>query len=124
MKSKSKLLTEKRKSLKIRIRKKISGNSEKPRLVVYRGLRNIIAQLNDDVNNVTIFTVDSKIVGKKLKELKGKTKTEISKEVGKYLAEKALEKNIKEVVFDRSGYKYHGRVKALADGAREGGLKF
>ena len=124
MKSKSKLLTEKRKSLKIRIRKKISGTSEKPRLVVYRGLRNIIAQLNDDVNNVTIFTVDSKIVGKNMKELKGKTKTEISKEVGKYLAEKALEKNIKEVVFDRSGYKYHGRVKALADGAREGGLKF
>jgi large subunit ribosomal protein L18 len=92
--------------------------------LVYRGLKNLIAQLNDDTTNTTIISVDSRTVIKSSKELEKMKKTEISKEVGKFLAKKALEKNITEIVFDRSGYKYHGRVKALAEGAREGGLKF
>jgi len=124
MKIKSKILGKKRETLKKQIRKKISGTPQRPRLVVYRGLKNIIAQLNDDIKNVTILTVDGRIVMRNSKGFEKKTKTEISREVGKYLAKKALEKNIEEIVFDRSGYKYHGRVKALADGAREGGLKF
>lgn len=124
MKIKSIILEKKRETLKKQIRKKISGTPERPRLVVYRGLKNIIAQLNDDIANVTILTVDGRIVMKNSKGFENKTKTEISREVGKYLAKKALEKNIKEIVFDRSGYKYHGRIKALADGVREGGLKF
>jgi len=124
MKIKSIILEKKRETLKKQIRKKISGTPERPRLVVYRGLKNIIAQLNDDIANVTILTVDGRMVMKNSKGFENKTKTEISREVGKYLAKKALEKNIKEIVFDRSGYKYHGRIKALADGVREGGLKF
>lgn len=124
MKIKSKILEKKRETLKKQIRKKISGTPKRPRLVVYRGLKNIIAQLNDDITNVTIFTVDGRMVMRNSKGFEKKTKTEISREVGKYLAKKALEKNIEEIVFDRSGYKYHGRIKALADGVREGGLKF
>ena len=124
MKVKSKILKKKRETLKKHIRKKISGTPEKPRLVVYRGLRNIIAQLNNDTTNTTILTVDSRTVIRNSKGFEKKTNTEISREVGKYLAKKALERNIEKIVFDRSGYKYHGRVKALADGVREGGLKF
>ena len=124
MKIKSKILEKKRETLKKQIRKKISGTPKRPRLVVYRGLKNIIAQLNDDITNVTIITVDGRMVMRNSKGFEKKTKTEISREVGKYLAKKALEKNIEEIVFDRSGYKYHGRIKALADGMREGGLKF
>jgi len=124
MKIKSKILEKKRETLKRQIRKKISGTPKRPRLVVYRGLKNIIAQLNDDITNVTILTVDGRMVMRNSKGFEKKTKTEISREVGKYLAKKALEKNIEEIVFDRSGYKYHGRIKALADGMREGGLKF
>lgn len=124
MKIKSKILEKKRETLKKQIRKKISGTPQRPRLVIYRGLKNIIAQLNDDITNVTILTVDGRMLMKNSKEFEKKTKTEISREVGKYLAKKALEKNIEKIVFDRSGYKYHGRIKALADGVREGGLKF
>ena len=124
MKITSKILEKKRETLKKQIRKKISGTPKRPRLVVYRGLKNIIAQLNDDITNVTILTVDGRMVMGNSKGFEKKTKTEISREVGKYLAKKALEKNIEEIVFDRSGYKYHGRIKALADGMREGGLKF
>ncbi len=123
MKIKSKILKEKREKLKRRIRKSISGTSERPRLVVFRGIKNIIAQLNDDTTNTAITSVDSRAVIKISKELEKKTKTEVSREVGKLIAKKAIEKNIKEVVFDRGGYKYHGRIKALAEGAREGGLK-
>ena len=100
----------------------MTGTAEKPRVVVYRGIKNIIAQLNDDTSSTTIISVDSRMVLKDVKE--HKTKTEISREVGKLLAKKSLEKNIKHVVFDRSGYRYKGRVKALADGAREAGLEF
>ena len=124
MKIKSKILEKKREIFKKQIRKKISGTPQRPRLVIYRGLKNIIAQLNDDITNVTILSVDGRMVMKNSKEFEKKTKTEISREVGKYLAKKALEKNIEKIVFDRSGYKYHGRIKALADGVREGGLKF
>lgn len=107
-----------------RNRKNISGVAEKPRLSVYRSLTNIYAQLIDDKNKVTLLSVSTKTkeIAEQLKSLKGKI--EKSKFVGKYLAEKALEKNITTVVFDRGSYIYHGRVKALADGAREGGLKF
>ena len=122
MRARSQILQKRRMRIKKRIRKKISGTAEKPRVVIYRGIRNIIAQLNDDTSSTTILSVDSRMVLKGTKQ--NKTKTEISKEVGILLAKKSIEKNIKQVVFDRSGYRYQGRVKALADGAREGGLEF
>ncbi len=109
---------------KIKIRKKISGTQEKPRLTVYRSLNNIYAQLIDDSAGNTLVSASSlsKELTEELKTAKGKISK--SKLVGKLLAQKAAEKNISQVVFDRNGYKYHGRVKAVADGAREGGLKF
>jgi large subunit ribosomal protein L18 len=109
---------------RIKIRKKISGTTEKPRLSVYRSLDNIYAQIIDDTNGNTLISVSSlnKEAKAELKSVKGKTNK--SKLVGSLLAKKALEKNIKNVVFDRGGFRYHGRVKALADGAREGGLVF
>ncbi|RKY89892.1 50S ribosomal protein L18 [candidate division KSB1 bacterium] len=109
---------------KKRIRKKIIGTAERPRLTVYRSLKNITAQLIDDENNRTLLTVTSlsKEVKSNLKNEKGKI--EISRIVGKMLAEKARKMKFEKVSFDRSGYKYHGRVKALAEGAREGGLIF
>lgn len=110
--------------VKAQIRKKISGTAEKPRLVVYRSLNGITGQLIDDLTGNTLTSVSStaKSLAEKLKDVKGKT--DKSKEVGKALAEAAKEKNISNVVFDRNGYLYHGRVKAFADGAREGGLIF
>jgi large subunit ribosomal protein L18 len=113
-----------RQKIKFKIRKKISGSADKPRLVVYRSLLHIYANLVDDVNRVTLMSVSSKdkVVAGKISGLKGKIAK--SKEVGKTLAEKAKSNNIENVVFDRNGYLYHGRVKAVADGAREGGLKF
>jgi large subunit ribosomal protein L18 len=103
-----------------RIRGKISGTSEKPRLSVFRSSRYIYAQLIDDTAGKTLVDVSDSV--KSLHE-KG-TKSESAKEIGKLLAQRALEKKIKTVVFDRRGYRYHGRVKSLADGAREGGLDF
>ncbi|MCK4308098.1 50S ribosomal protein L18 [candidate division WOR-3 bacterium] len=100
-----------------RIRNKILGTVKRPRLVVYRSLKYIYVQLVNDMKHNTLVSANS--LGVK----KG-TKTEKSKECGKKLAELAKKKKIKTIAFDRSGYKYHGRVKALADGAREGGLKF
>jgi len=107
-----------------RIRKKISGTEARPRLTVYRSNTNIYAQIIDDTNGQTLVAVSSlsKDVKESIKEIKGKI--EVSKVVGAALAKKALEKNITTVVFDRNGYKYHGRVKAVADAAREAGLKF
>jgi len=102
----------------LRVRKKVTGTSERPRLVVYRSLKHITAQLVDDVAGRTLMTVTSGSG-----ELTGK-KTEKSLEVGKRIAARAKEAGITRVVFDRAGYKYHGRVKAVADGAREGGLEF
>jgi len=113
---------EKRNRIRMRIRKKISGTAEKPRVAVFRSNKQIYAQVVDDNKGVTILSVSSKE-----KEVAGQTglkKTEQAKLVGKSLAEKCKEKGIENVVFDRSGYKYHGRVKSLADAAREGGLKF
>lgn len=113
-----------RQKIKYRIRKKVSGDPERPRLVVFRSLNNIYAQLIDDNSKKTICTIST--LSKEVKdELKDKVaKTAKSKIVGKVIARIAIEKNIKKVVFDRNGYLYHGRVKAVADGAREGGLEF
>ncbi|MGC9366261.1 MAG: 50S ribosomal protein L18 [bacterium] len=103
-----------------RVTKKIQGSPEIPRLCVFRSLNHIYAQLIDDIQGKVLFSVSSLKLTKKEKE----DKKEISKQVGKMLAEKALQNDISTVVFDRGGYKYHGRIKAFAEGAREGGLKF
>lgn len=106
----------------MRIRKRVHGTAEKPRLSVFRSNRQIYAQLIDDNKGVTLLSACSKE-----KEIAGKTgikKTEQASLVGKLLASKCKEKGIEHVVFDRGGYKYHGRVRSLADAAREGGLKF
>ncbi len=109
---------------RLRRKKKIVGSSERPRLVVFRSLRYIYGQIVDDEQRKTI-TGASSLTREIREELKkAKTKTEQSRIVGKYLAQKAKEKNITKVVFDRNGYAYHGRVKAFAEGAREGGLEF
>ena len=102
-----------------RIRNKINGTATCPRLCVFRSLKNIYAQIIDDVNGVTLVSASSL----ELKDTYGGNK-DAAKEVGKLVAAKAIEKGIKEVVFDRSGYLYHGRVAELAAGAREGGLEF
>lgn len=117
-------MKEKRLKNKIRISKKISGTTERPRVAVFRSLNQIYAQVIDDVNRTTLVSASS--LSKEIKEEIGKSKTKIdqSKLVGKYLAQKAIEKGINTVVFDRSGYRYHGRIQAVAEGAREGGLKF
>jgi len=104
---------------RVRIRAKIRGTKERPRLSVFRSNKHIYAQLIDDYGGETL-TAASDL---ELKTASG-TKTKIAAEVGKVLAEKAGKLGIKKVVFDRGGYKYHGRVKALAEGARQGGLKF
>ena len=110
-----------RQKIRYRIRNKVSGSSTKPRLAVFRSNAEIYVQLVDDVNGATLASASSK--DKDIKAQKG-TKTESSKLVGHAVALKASELGIKDVVFDRGGYLYHGRVKAVADGAREGGLQF
>ncbi len=106
------------------IRKKVYGTTERPRLVVFRSLKNIYGQLVDDTIKKTITTVSSR--SKELQDQLASLpdKSQSARIVGKALAVKALSLNIKKVVFDRNGYLYHGRVKALAEGAREGGLMF
>ncbi|MGB8491345.1 MAG: 50S ribosomal protein L18 [Bacteroidales bacterium] len=113
---------ERRSRIRMRIRKKISGTAERPRLAVFRSNKQIYAQVVDDLKGVTILASSSK--EKEFAGQAGINKSEQAKLVGKSLAEKCKEKGITSVVFDRSGYKYHGRVKSLADAAREGGLKF
>ena len=103
-----------------RVRAKISGTAACPRLDVFRSLQHIYAQLIDDVAGVTLVSASTN--KKDFKEYGGNK--EAARAVGKLLAERAAEKNIKDVVFDRGGYVYHGRVQALAEGAREGGLNF
>lgn len=114
---------ERRTRIKMRIRKKISGTADVPRLAVFRSNKQIYAQIVDDLARITLLSASSRE-----KEIAsrsaGKNKTEQAKLVGELLASKCREKGIERVVFDRSGYKYHGRVKSLADSAREGGLKF
>jgi large subunit ribosomal protein L18 len=105
-----------------RVRQKISGTSTRPRLCVFRSLNHIYGHLIDDEKGHTILTVSSLSPDLKTKGLKGNV--EQAKAVGKFLALKAKEKGIEMVVFDRAGYLYHGRVKALAEAARDGGLKF
>lgn len=106
-----------------RIRMKISGTTQRPRLNVFRSLDNIFVQVIDDVVGNTLASAST--IDKKLRaELEGKNKKEQATLVGKAIAERALAAGVKEVVFDRGGYLFHGRVKALADGAREGGLVF
>ena len=108
---------EKRVRRHLRVRKTVQGTAARPRLVVFRSLKHITAQLVDDTLRRTLMTVSSHSIDA------GK-KAEKSLEVGKRLAARAKEQGITRVVFDRAGYKYHGRVKAVADGAREGGLEF
>ncbi len=104
----------------VRVRGKISGTPQRPRLNVFRSNANIYAQLVDDVNGVTLASANTLE-----KAFEGATgNCEAAKKVGQLLAERAKEKGIEEAVFDRSGYLYHGRVAALAEGARDGGLKF
>jgi large subunit ribosomal protein L18 len=116
MKTNNKII--KRELRRNKIRLFVKGTSIRPRLVVFKSLNYIYAQVIDDCKNITLAQATSKEVKT------DKTKTEKSFEVGKLIAKKCLAKNIKTVVFDRAGYKYHGRIKAMADGAREGGLKF
>jgi large subunit ribosomal protein L18 len=108
-----------RKRIHNRIRQKLSGTSERPRLNVYRSLNHIYAQVIDDQNGVTIASASS--IAQKLKS---GGNLAAAKEIGKAIAEKAQEKGVKKVVFDRGGFLYHGRVNALADSAREAGLEF
>jgi len=105
-----------------RIRKKIYGTPEKPRLSVFRSNRQIYAQLIDDINGITLASACSK--EKEIASKTGIKKIEQAALVGKLLASKCKDKGIESVVFDRGGYKYHGRVKSLAEAARENGLKF
>ena len=106
-----------------RVRKDLEGTAERPRLCVKRSLKHMIAQLVDDVAGSTLVYVDD--IGKEVSlKTKGMNKSDAAKVVGEILAEKALAKGVSKVVFDRKGYPYHGRVKALADAARDKGLVF
>ncbi|MCB8994490.1 MAG: 50S ribosomal protein L18 [Bacteroidales bacterium] len=113
---------ERRIRIKHRIRKRLSGVAEKPRMSVYRSNKEIYVQLIDDIQGKTLIAASSKEKG--IAEKKDITKIEQAKLVGKLIAEKATASGISQVVFDRNGYLYHGRVKSLADAARENGLKF
>ncbi len=107
----------------LRVRRKVEGNGDRPRLCVFRSLNHIYAQVIDDVKGHTLVaasTLDAEIKD----DSKGKNKTSRAEMVGELLAKRAKDKKIKQVAFDRGGYKYHGRVKALAEAARKGGLKF
>ena len=107
----------------LRVRRKISGTSERPRLAVFRSLHHVYAQVIDDSLGETLVAASS--LESQIKTGRdGKVKSDVSKEIGTLIAQRAKEKGIDTVVFDRGGYKYHGRVKALADAAREGGLTF
>ena len=106
-----------------RVRSKVSGTSQRPRLNVYRSLNHIYAQIVDDSQGHTLLAVSS-LDSSLRKSLAGKSKSEQAAVVGKSLAEQASKAGITQVVFDRGGYKYHGRVKRLAEASREGGLEF
>lgn len=116
-----KVKTARRQRIRFNIRKNVSGTTSKPRLSVFRSNTDIYAQLIDDTQGVTIAAASTK--DKDIKAQAG-TKSEKSKLVGAAVARKAVELGVKEVIFDRGGYLYHGRVKSVADGAREGGLQF
>jgi large subunit ribosomal protein L18 len=115
---------DKRARIKFRVRKKIKGTAARPRLTVYRSLHHLYAQIIDDSQS-KVITMASTLSKDLRDDLKGvKEAKERAKRVGMLVARLAMEKEVKEVVFDRNGYMYHGVVKSLADGAREGGLKF
>jgi len=107
-----------------RVRKKVKGTPQHPRLCVYKSLKQIYAQVIDDISGRTITGTSS--LNPEIEKMleKGENKVKVSKKVGLYLAKLVKDKGIEKVVFDRNRYRYHGRVKALAEGAREGGLKF
>jgi len=111
--------SERRQRIKFRIRKIVSGTAAQPRLSVFRSNKEIYAQIIDDVNGTTLVAASSRD-----KEVAQETAVETAKAVGKLVAEKALKAGISTISFDRGGYLYHGRVKSLAEGAREAGLKF
>ncbi|MHC5354220.1 50S ribosomal protein L18 [Myroides sp. LJL115] len=111
--------SERRQRIKFRVRKIVSGSAAKPRLSVFRSNKEIYAQIIDDVNGVTLASASSREAG-----VTRGTNIETAASVGKLIAEKALKAGIEIVSFDRNGYLYHGRVKSLAEGAREAGLKF
>ena len=120
----SNIKKERRIRRKMRVRKKVSGSPERYRMTVYRSLKHIYAQIIDDTQNSTLVsacTVEKEAISAMSNE---GTKSDSSKIVGALIAKRALEKNITSVAFDRNGYIYHGRVKALADAAREAGLQF
>lgn len=110
---------ERRERIKAGVRKRINGTSERPRLSVFRSNRGLYVQIIDDINGVTVAAASTTELGEK-----AKLNIENSKNVGKKIAEKAIASGIQSIVFDRNGYLYHGNIKALAEGAREGGLKF
>ena len=114
--------TYRRNRIRQRIKKVISGTSDFPRLSVFRSNKEIYCQLIDDTNGKTLIQSSSR--DKSIIDLKLATNMEVAFNVGKVIAEKAIKEGIKKIKFDRGGYLYHGRVKSLADGAREGGLKF
>lgn len=111
-----------RQKIKMRIRKHVRGTQDRPRMSVFRSNRQIYVQLIDDLSGETLVSASSR--NKEVADKKDVNKTEQAKLVGKLIAEKSLAKGISSVVFDRNGYLYHGRIKYLAESAREGGLKF
>ncbi len=113
---------ERRLKIRRRIRKNVKGTAEAPRLSVFRSNKHIFAQVIDDLSGITIASASS--LSKEISDKKDINKVEQAKLVGDLIAKKALEKGISDVIFDRGGFLYHGRVKSLADSAREGGLKF
>ena len=112
-----------RKKRQVRVRRKITGSVERPRLCVFRSARHIYAQIIEDVSGKTLLAASTVVKGA-ADSVKNSGNVEAAKLVGKQIAEKALAQDIKQVVFDRNGFLYHGRVKALADAAREAGLTF
>lgn len=110
--------SQRRNKIKLSIRKKINGSDVRPRVSLYKSNKSIYSQIIDDIKGNTLVSCSSNEIKKK------GTNIPVSKEVGLALAKKALSAGIKNVVFDRSGYKYHGKVKSFAEGAREGGLNF
>jgi large subunit ribosomal protein L18 len=115
--------TERRARIKMRIRKVVNGTAAQPRMTVYRSNKQIYVQFVDDVAGVTLAAASS-LDKDVASEVAGKNPSEVAAVVGKLAAKRAIEKGVSQVAFDRNGYLYHGRVKTLADAAREGGLKF
>ncbi len=119
-----KIVARRRAKKALRVRSKVRGTAERPRLTVFRSLKHIYAQLIDDASGKTLAAASTKTKDIQEQLANAKSKVEKSAIVGEYLGKKALEQGLETVVFDKGWYKYHGRIKALADGARKAGLKF